>query len=65
MAEKRPQRLLPIPCSPGKPDGAVAIPKTGRPLLVPCAGTAQPKAAHLGEAGETIRSMATRSKGCS
>ena len=26
-----------------------AIPATGRPLLVPCAGTAQPKAAHLGK----------------
>ena len=24
---------------------------TGRPLLVPCAGTAQPKAAHLGKSG--------------
>jgi hypothetical protein len=36
---------------PKKPDGAVTIPTTGRPLLVPCAGTGQPKAAHLGQAG--------------
>jgi group II intron reverse transcriptase/maturase len=55
----------PIPCSPGKSDGTETIPATGRPLLVPCAGTAQPKAAHLGKAGEDIRSMATRTKGCS
>jgi group II intron reverse transcriptase/maturase len=34
-------------------------------LLVPCAGTAQPTAAHLGKAGETIRSMATPSPCCS
>ena len=65
MATERTQRLLPIPCGPGKSDGAVAIPKTGRPLLVPCAGTAQPQAAHLGQAGTHPRSMATRSQGCS
>src|SRR5438094_136477 len=64
MAEERAQRLLPIPCSPGEPDGAETIPATGRPLMVPCAGTAQPKAAHLGETGETIRSLATRSTCC-
>ena len=51
--QERAQRLLPIPCSPGESDGAETIPATGRPLLVPCAGTAQPKAAHLGKAGET------------
>ena len=62
---KRTQWLLSIPCGSRKSDGAVAIPETGRPLLVPCAGTAQPKAARLGKAGEAIRSMATRSKGCS
>ena len=65
MAEERTQRLLPIPCSPGKSDGAETISATGRPLLVPCAGTAQPKAAHLGKAGETIRSLATCSTHCS
>jgi hypothetical protein len=65
MAEERTQRLLPIPCSPGKSDGAETISATGRPLLVPGAGTAQPKAAHLGKAGETIRSLATCSTHCS
>ena len=65
MAAKRTQRLLPIPCSPREPDGAVTIPTTGRTLLVPCAGTAQPKAAHLGNAGQNLRSMATRSTRCS
>jgi hypothetical protein len=51
--------------TPGYPDGAGAFPATGRPLLVRCAGTAQPKAAHLGKAGETIRSLASRATCCS
>src|SRR6202008_3413779 len=40
MAAKRTQRLLPIPRGSRESDGAGTIPATGRPLLVPCAGTA-------------------------
>src|SRR5258708_24984625 len=65
MAEEPAERLLPIPCSPRESERAEAIPATGRPLLVSCAGTAQPKAAHLGETGEDVRSLATCTESCS
>ena len=62
---KRTQRLLPIPCHSRQHTGAEAIPATGRPPMVSGAGTAQPAATHLGETGETFRSLATRTRGCS
>src|SRR5205085_10426695 len=65
MAEERTERLLPIPCNPWESERVEAIQATGRPLLVSCAGTAQPKAAHLGETGADLRLLATRTENCS
>jgi hypothetical protein len=42
---------------PGNPTVLKRFRRQVRPIPVPCAGIAQPKAAHLGKVGEIIRSM--------
>ena len=55
--------VTPIPRGSREHSGAEAFPDTGRPSLVSCAGTAQPTAAHLGETGGGLRTLAPHPSG--